>query len=139
MLLALERANLFLTPLDATQNWYRYHHLFADLLQKKLRQTYPERLPGLHRRASHWFAAHGERAAAIDHALAAADFGRAAELITQLAPDKLALGASAQMRRWLSALPEEYHPSQPGTVPGPRLVTAGYLALVQSRAVDSGG
>lgn len=113
MLLALESANLFLTPLDAAQQWYRYHQLFADLLQKQLRQTYPERLPGLHRRASQWFAAHGDHAAAIDHALAAADFGRVVNLITQLAPGKLALGASVQVRRWLSALPEEHIQASP--------------------------
>ena len=55
----LERANLFLVPLDDKRQWYRYHHLFADLLRQRLRQTEPDEIPGLHQQASTWFAANG--------------------------------------------------------------------------------
>ena len=55
MLEALERANLFLVPLDQERRWYRYHHLFSDLLRQRLRNTRPQQLPTLYRRASEWY------------------------------------------------------------------------------------
>ena len=69
----LERANLFLIPLDEERRWYRYHHLFAGLLRKQLKQFWPERIPQLHQRASAWYAEHHMPAEAIRHALAAED------------------------------------------------------------------
>ena len=70
MLESLERANLFLVPLDDRRRWYRYHHLFADVLRARLLDEQPDIVPVLHRRASAWYEENGERAVAIDHALA---------------------------------------------------------------------
>ena len=81
MLAALDRGNLFLVPLDDRRRWYRYHQLFADVLQARLLDEQPGQVPGLHRRASAWYQQNGEPSAAIGHALAAEDFGRAADLV----------------------------------------------------------
>src|SRR5947209_929565 len=78
---ALDRSNLFLVALDDRRQWYRYHHLFGDVLRARLADEEPDRVVALHRRASDWFEADGDRAEAVRHALAAADFARAAELI----------------------------------------------------------
>ncbi|HSQ18401.1 MAG TPA: LuxR C-terminal-related transcriptional regulator [Anaerolineales bacterium] len=72
----VEQANLFLIPLDEERRWYRYHHLFADLLRKHLKQTQPEKICELHQRASDWFSENNFLAEAIDHALDAGDIGR---------------------------------------------------------------
>jgi LuxR family transcriptional regulator, maltose regulon positive regulatory protein len=75
LLETLERANLFLVPLDEVRGWWRYHHLFADLLRARLQQTDPERVLGLHRNAAAWLQRHGLLDDAIRHALAAAGHG----------------------------------------------------------------
>jgi LuxR family maltose regulon positive regulatory protein len=72
-LVALERANLFLVPLDDHRQWYRYHHLFADVLRAHLLEQQPDEVGRLHRRASAWFQDHGDPADAIRHALAGGD------------------------------------------------------------------
>ena len=77
----LEHANLFVVPLDDERHWYRYHHLFADVLRQRLRQEHPDLVPALHRRASGWFEREGLVAEAIHHALAAQDWERAIRLI----------------------------------------------------------
>ena len=81
MLDVLERSNLFLIPLDDQRQWYRYHHLFADVLQTHLIEAQPDRAAALHLRASAWYERNGLRSDAIHHALAAKDFERAAGLI----------------------------------------------------------
>jgi LuxR family maltose regulon positive regulatory protein len=81
MLDMLERGNMFVVPLDDRRRWYRYHHLFADVLQARAMAGQPDQLPGLHLRASLWYERSGLRAEAVHHALAAQDFERAAELI----------------------------------------------------------
>ena len=81
MLETLERGNLFVVALDDQRQWYRYHHLFSDFLQSHLMNEQPELAPALHRQASAWYAQHGLPADAIRHALAGADFERAAVLI----------------------------------------------------------
>jgi LuxR family maltose regulon positive regulatory protein len=110
MLEQLEHANLFLVPLDGERGWYRYHHLFAEVLRQRLRQTEPALVPELHRRASAWFAERGLDAEAIQHALAAEDWQRAAQLLEQLtiAPSSRSSfnGQLHTMRGWLEALPE---------------------------------
>src|SRR4051794_34000711 len=78
---ALDRANLFLVPLDDRREWYRYHHLFADVLRARLLAEQPDLVPVLHARASSWYERHGLTEDAIRHALAAADFDRAARLM----------------------------------------------------------
>ena len=74
MLEALERGNLFVVPLDDRRQWYRYHHLFADVLQARLRDEQPDEVAELHRRASDWYEQNGERSEAIRHALAGERF-----------------------------------------------------------------
>ena len=92
MLDALDRGNLFLVPLDDRRRWYRYHHLFADVLRARLLDEQPDLVPALHRNASAWYEANGERAVAIDHALAAGDADRAADLVELAAPSLRRLG-----------------------------------------------
>ena len=104
---ALDRGNLFLVPLDDRRQWYRYHQLFADVLQAHLLDERPEDIPELHRRASAWFEQSGEPSEAIRHALAAEDFERAADLIELAAPATRQYRQEATLRRWLEALPEE--------------------------------
>ena len=87
MLKALERGNLFVIPLDDQRQWYRYHHLFADVLQEHLMGTQPERVSVLHRRASEWYEKNGLPPDAIRHALAAEDFERAATLVELAVPE----------------------------------------------------
>jgi hypothetical protein len=77
-----ERSNLFLIPLDSTRAWYRYHHLFRELLQHELEHTIPTEVGELHRRASAWHARHGSISSSIRHAIAGGDAGRASKLIT---------------------------------------------------------
>ncbi|HEY9376771.1 MAG TPA: AAA family ATPase, partial [Jiangellaceae bacterium] len=86
MLEELERGNLFVVPLDTERSWYRYHHLFADVLHARLLAEHPDQVPDLHQRASAWFAARGLVADAVRHALAAEDFDRAAYLIEEALP-----------------------------------------------------
>lgn len=82
----LERENLFLVSLDDERNWYRYHHLFSDLLRARLLQTQPELIPSLHRRASAWLEQNGFYSEAIQHLFAAHDNNRAADLIERYGP-----------------------------------------------------
>ena len=81
MLEAIERANLFLVPLDDVRRWWRYHHLFADLLRVRLSQDRHEKLEELHRNAADWHEKHGLADDAVRHALAAGDARRAARLV----------------------------------------------------------
>jgi LuxR family maltose regulon positive regulatory protein len=71
MLEQVERANLFLVPLDEVRGWWRYHHLFADLLRARLQQEHPDRLAALHRNAATWSAERGLADDAVRHAVAA--------------------------------------------------------------------
>jgi LuxR family transcriptional regulator, maltose regulon positive regulatory protein len=110
---SLDRRNLFLTPLDDQRRWYRYHHLFADVLQARLRAERPDLVPELHRRATEWYEQEGERAEAIRHALEGDDFGRAAELIELAMPATSRDRQEATLRRWLEALPDEVIRARP--------------------------
>jgi LuxR family maltose regulon positive regulatory protein len=104
---ALDRGNLFLVPLDDRRRWYRYHHLFADVLQAHLLDEQPDRIRELHRRASDWYEQHGERSEAVHHALAAEDFERAADLVEPAIPELRRNRQEATLRSWLEALPDE--------------------------------
>ena len=73
MLESLERANLFVVPLDESGAWFRYHHLFADALRARILSEEPDQVPVLHRRASDWFEHHGLIEDAVRHALAGGD------------------------------------------------------------------
>jgi len=103
----LERANLFVVPLDDRRRWYRYHHLFAEVLRARLLDEEPEYVPELHRRASAWFERNGEASEAIRHALAATDFSKAADLIELAAPALRSTRREAALLGWLAALPDE--------------------------------
>jgi LuxR family maltose regulon positive regulatory protein len=81
ILLALEDANAFVVSLDPERTWFRYHHLFADLLRLELRRRQPDQVPALHRRAAEWFVQHGQAADAIRHTQAAGDWPDAARLL----------------------------------------------------------
>lgn len=114
----LERANLFLIPLDNERFWYRYHHLFADLLRQRLRQseheTQQRRLVELHRRASHWFEQQGWYLEAFQQALAAGDIDLAARRVEG---DTLPLhlrGEVMPVLNWLTTLAEPEKQARPG-------------------------
>ena len=107
MLEALDRGNLFLVPLDDRRQWYRYHQLFADVLQARLLDEQPGQVPDLHRRASGWYEQNGEPAEAIRHALAAGDFDRAADLVELAIPAMRRTRQEAAVRGWLELLPDE--------------------------------
>lgn len=113
MLERLDRANLFIVALDDRRLWYRYHHLFADVLRARMLDEEPERIDELHRRASAWFEAAGDLHEAIDHALAGHDVERAARLIEVAAPALFASRQEATARRWLTALPDEVFADRP--------------------------
>jgi LuxR family maltose regulon positive regulatory protein len=107
MLESLDRANLFLVPLDDRRRWWRYHHLFAEVLHTHLLDEQPDDVPDLHRRASGWYEEHGEPAPAIRHALAAGDVERAAGLVELAIPALRRSRQEAAIRGWLEALPNE--------------------------------
>lgn len=109
----LEQANLFVVPLDNERRWYRYHHLFADLLRLRLERTHPEQMLTLHRRAANWFEQHGLANEAIKHLLWAEDFERAAYLIEEEADALWQRGEHARLRNWLERLPTELMLSRP--------------------------
>lgn len=113
MLESLERGNLFVVPLDDERRWYRYHHLFADVLQAHLLEEQPELLSALHRKASEWYEGNGARADAIRHALCAEDFGWAADLIELAGPMTEDVSQSARWLTWARALPDELIGSRP--------------------------
>lgn len=101
----LRDAHLFVLPLDDERRWYRYHRLFADHLQKRLRRLYPEKVKFLYRAAGEWFEQAGMLSEAIDQVLQAGDFDRAADLIDQVAEEKMLKSEFALFLRWTEALP----------------------------------
>jgi LuxR family maltose regulon positive regulatory protein len=113
MLVALERANLFLVPLDDQRRWYRYHHLFADVLQAHLLDERPYAISQLHRRASDWFEANDDTLSAISHALAGGDTGRAADLMELAMPRMRRERREADLARWMRALPDDLVRTRP--------------------------
>jgi LuxR family transcriptional regulator, maltose regulon positive regulatory protein len=105
ILLELEDANAFVVSLDAERTWFRYHHLFADLLRLELRQTLPEEVPALHRRAAGWFIQHGEVAEAIRHTQAAGDWADAARLLADHAYSLTLDGQAQTIQALVRAFP----------------------------------
>lgn len=103
---ALERANLFLVPLDDERRWYRYHHLFADVLRAHLQAQQPDLMPLLHGRASLWYEQHDLTDEAVRHALDAGDVDRAAYLIELAVPEIRRHRREAQLLGWLKELPD---------------------------------
>lgn len=108
LLQQLDAANLFLIPLDDVRAWYRYHHLFADVLQHRLRKRDGQaRIDELHRRASDWYLESGLLEEALQHALIAGDTDRAVSIVAKHAFGLMLNGQSAQVVRWLGLLPPE--------------------------------
>jgi len=103
----LDRANFFLVPLDDRREWYRYHHLFGELLQHELAAFEPELAPVLHRRASAWYGRAGLPEDAIHHAIAAGDTAEVGELIARHWISYVDRWRIVTVRSWLRALPEE--------------------------------
>ncbi len=106
ILTQLDRANLFLIPMDDERCWYRYHHLFSDLLKNQLTQIYPDELQDMHRRASQWYEEQDLRDEAINHAFAAGDDKRVARLVQKYAMDMLHQSKYTLLLSWIEALPE---------------------------------
>jgi LuxR family maltose regulon positive regulatory protein len=140
-LVALERGNLFLVPLDDRRRWYRYHQLFADVLQARLRDEQPEEVPGLHRQASGWLEQNGEPSEAIRHALAAGDFERAADLVELAIPAMLRSRQEAAVLGWLELLPDEVVRVRPVLSVGfaGALLAGGEFEGVEARLRDAEG
>ncbi len=136
---ALERGNFFIVPLDDARHWYRYHHLFADVLHAHLRAEQPDLVATLHRRAAAWYAQHGAAAAAIGHALAAADFAHAADLVERALPAMLRNRQEATLLGWLKALPDALISLRPVLSVGyaHALLVSGELAGVEDRLRDA--
>ena len=107
MLTALNRGDLFLVPLDSSGTWFRYHHLFADVLRARLLADRPAEVPVLHGLASRWYEESGLSDEAIRHALAARDFGRATRLIEVAVPEARRQRRDATLIRWLESLPKD--------------------------------
>ena len=108
ILQTLHRMNLFIIPLDNSGEWFRYHHLFADLLNAHLRQSLPaEAIAGLQLRAAEWYEQNGFIFEAVHHTLEAKDFSRAAALVDRIGQDMVLSDQSRLLQSWLDALPEE--------------------------------
>jgi LuxR family maltose regulon positive regulatory protein len=113
ILQSLERSNMFLVALDDRRHWYRYHHLFADVVRARLAHERADAVPELHRRASAWYEAHADDAEAVAHAMAAGDFVRAAQLIELAAPELRRRRQEKTLRQWLEALPSDRFTDRP--------------------------
>ena len=109
----LERANLFIVPLDHERRWYRYHHLFAGLLQDRLTRTQPDRLTDLHRRASDWFARNGAPTEAVTHSLAVQDWPRAADVLERFSGEWPMRAGVATTLGWLESFPAQIRLDRP--------------------------
>ncbi len=107
MLNALDKANLFVIPLDEERCWYRYHHLFADLLKLRLRRKLGDRVGDLHRRASQWLTRNGFNNEAMVHAFVAQDCSLAARLIKQIAEADWDRARESRLLRWFEKLPDD--------------------------------
>jgi len=136
---ALDRGNLFLVPLDDRRRWYRYHHLFGDVLRARLLDEQPERVPELHRRASAWYEQSGERAEAIRHAIAGGDFERAADLVELEMPATRQARQDMTLRGWMEALPDESIRARPVLSNGyaGSLLVRGETEGVEERLLDA--
>jgi LuxR family maltose regulon positive regulatory protein len=136
----LEAANAFVVALDAGRSWFRYHQMFADLLQLELRRTAPDEITGLHHQAAQWLAGHGHPVEAIRHAQAARDWELAARLLADHWPGLHLAGQDATIHQLLAGFPVEVRAADPelATVAAVDELTQGsledaerYLALAE--------
>ncbi len=126
----LEHANLFIIQLDEERKWYRYHHLFSEVLFAHLKRGKPMLIEELHRRASVWFEQAGQIDDAVRHSVAAKDWERASLLIERSAESMLKRGEHRTLQGWLNSLPENIVRSYP------RLCLARATALIASQQLD---
>ena len=129
-----ERAGLFLIPLDEVRGWWRYHHLFADLLRARLQEKQPGRVAQLHRNAAAWYAEHGLADDAIGHAAAAGETAWTARIIEQHFDLVYNIrGEAATIHRWLSVLPAEVVRSRPRLLLAQAIMaaTGGHVEVVE--------
>ncbi|SFB50192.1 LuxR family transcriptional regulator, maltose regulon positive regulatory protein [Cohnella sp. OV330] len=136
---ALEKGNFFVVPLDDRREWYRYHHLFGEVLAVHLKADQPDRAAELHRRASLWYEQRGSAADAIRHALAAGDVARAADLIELAWPAMRRLRQGLAVLGWLRALPDELVRARPvlSVEFAWALMAGGEFAAVEERLRDA--
>jgi LuxR family maltose regulon positive regulatory protein len=132
MLEAIDRANLFVVPLDDVREWWRYHQLFADLLRAHLQHEWPDRVTHLHRNAARWYERHWLADDAIRHALAAGDAGWAARLIEREVDALLLRSERGTLDRWVAALPVELVGSRPRL-----LLAQTVVAMVEGRVDEA--
>jgi LuxR family transcriptional regulator, maltose regulon positive regulatory protein len=137
----LERENLFVVPLDENRQWFRYHHLFAQVLRGQLASTEPDLLPVLHARASAWHRTSGSTNEAITHALAADDVDGATDLIARHYGGYINSGQVATVRRWLGLLGDDRIAAHPlaahcaawtAALSGDQRVVRLYLPLIEA-------
>ncbi|MEO1593103.1 MAG: LuxR C-terminal-related transcriptional regulator [Cyanobacteria bacterium J06632_22] len=139
MLETLERGNLFIIPLDNKRQWYRYHQLFADVLQAHALKECPEQMLALHGQASRWYEQNEIFSDAIRHALAAEDFDHAADLIEQVWPAMRNRQQERTVLGWLKALPDSFICARPilGVVHAISLLNTGQLDAVEEHLQDA--
>jgi LuxR family maltose regulon positive regulatory protein len=130
----LERSNLFLVPLDDERRWYRYHHLFVDVLRGMLQSTsQPDQIAGLHGRASDWYRQNGFVADAVHHALLAGDYERAADIVEENAWSMVRRAELALLKEWIEALPSESVSARPWL----RIYHAWALFFIETEAAEA--
>lgn len=113
ILTGLEQGNMFLVPLDNQRSWYRFHHLFAEMLFHYLQRSSPDRVPHLYRRASQWYEARGDASAAVKYALATGDWDYAAALLERHAMPMILQGQGSLVIGWCRALPKAFLEESP--------------------------
>ncbi|MDF2721568.1 MAG: helix-turn-helix transcriptional regulator [Paenibacillus sp.] len=135
----LERGNFFVIPLDDNRHWYRYHHLFGEVLSAHLKADLPDQVAILHRRASEWYERHGSEAEAIRHALAAKDFTRAAALLELACPAMSRSRKEAALLDLLRKLPDDLMRCRPvlSVWYAGALLANGKLSDVEDRLQDA--
>jgi LuxR family maltose regulon positive regulatory protein len=137
----LDRGNMFIVPLDDRRRWYRYHHLFGDVLRARLLDEQPDEVAALHRRASAWYEQNGGRPEAIRHAIDGGDFERAADLVELAMPAMVKGRQEATLRRWFEALPVGLFAVRPVLSMGyvGALMASGEFDGVEARLRDAEG
>ncbi len=134
----LDRANLFIIPLDNERRWYRYHHLFADLLRQRLQQQQPDTIADLNGRASVWYENNGQEIKAIQHALAAKNVERVADLLELAWPTMDRTYQSAAWLGWAKTVPDEIVRTRPvlGMAYAWAFLNGGDMAAADARLHD---
>jgi LuxR family maltose regulon positive regulatory protein len=135
----LEQANMLILPLDTERKWYRYHHLFADVLRVRLQESSPELIPELHQRAAAWYESNGFLAEAVEHSLAGSNLDQAVRLIERVAPPTIVRGQVHTALAWLQELPDEIMRDHPAlcVIHSGALMFTNQFETAESRLLDS--